>query len=384
VKNTWTKLTLMSSGFIFLIVSGCGGSNNGGNVCDGITCSNHGDCVEVDGAASCRCDSGYVADGLHCVSEDPCAGQDCSGHGTCVNNSGTAECNCDQDYHAVGLTCVLGADPCDGITCSGHGACQDQAGTAFCDCDSGYHAVSGPDCVADDPCDGVGCSGHGTCDGATGSPVCTCDAGYHVDGEGTHCLPDVDPCIGETCSGHGSCVTNVDGFAECQCDAGFHPVGLTCVADGDWPPSIDSLYEVGVGCVLPACDPMGDPGYDPAGNWERTLTTTASDCSAMIGAIDARAKVGNVAVESPIALTTFSGTCDYNDEQEHVGTVKNGIIASCDSNLQTLDIISIETGIVTWSGTEGIGTARVYLVDVPIYVGGDCLMEMDVVYEKLP
>ncbi len=38
-----------------------------------------------------------------------------------------------------------------------------------------------------------------------------------------------DPCANVECSGHGQCALAADGTAECQCDAGYQPIGLTCV-----------------------------------------------------------------------------------------------------------------------------------------------------------
>ncbi|MFH2007580.1 MAG: kelch repeat-containing protein [bacterium] len=42
-----------------------------------------------------------------------------------------------------------------------------------------------------------------------------------------------DPCDGVTCSGQGTCAS-VGPTAQCECDVGFHAVGLTCVAN--WTP----------------------------------------------------------------------------------------------------------------------------------------------------
>ncbi|MBK8011225.1 MAG: hypothetical protein IPK13_07730 [Deltaproteobacteria bacterium] len=51
------------------------------DVCDGVTCSGHGTCASVSGAASCTCDSGYVADGLTCVESVACEGAACNPDG---------------------------------------------------------------------------------------------------------------------------------------------------------------------------------------------------------------------------------------------------------------------------------------------------------------
>lgn len=39
----------------------------GADPCVGVTCSDHGSCVDADGAAACACDDGYHAVGLECV-----------------------------------------------------------------------------------------------------------------------------------------------------------------------------------------------------------------------------------------------------------------------------------------------------------------------------
>ncbi len=79
----------------------------GADPCEGVDCSGHGTCEVQDGQASCRCEEGYHAQGLECVSdEDPCAGVDCSGHGTCQVQDGQARCVCEDGYRADGLTCV--------------------------------------------------------------------------------------------------------------------------------------------------------------------------------------------------------------------------------------------------------------------------------------
>ena len=48
-----------------LILAACSGTTPGDalEVCDGITCSGHGTCVDVADVPSCRCDAGYLQDG---------------------------------------------------------------------------------------------------------------------------------------------------------------------------------------------------------------------------------------------------------------------------------------------------------------------------------
>ena len=115
----------------------------GPELCEDVTCSNHGYCDEDGDDEWCVCDFGYVAQDLECI--HVCTGVTCSGFGTCdVNASGQAECNCNQGYVADGLTCY---NPCDGITCSGYGTCTFGIDNQpFCQCDEGYY-VEGTECI---------------------------------------------------------------------------------------------------------------------------------------------------------------------------------------------------------------------------------------------
>lgn len=72
----------------------------------------------------------------------------------------------------------------------------------------------------------VGCGvcgsycGDETCDDGESSTTCAYD-----------CPLTGDPCAAVACSGHGTCIVNDSGFATCDCNAEYHPVDLTCVAD---------------------------------------------------------------------------------------------------------------------------------------------------------
>ena len=81
-----------------------------------------------------------------------------------------------------------------------------------------------------DPCEDVTCSYHGACVMGPGGAQCECDEGYHP--EGLSCVEDgtTGPCHGIDCSGHGVCV-DVGGTPECRCEAGYHAEGLNCVED---------------------------------------------------------------------------------------------------------------------------------------------------------
>ncbi len=50
------------------VFAGCGGGGSNPDPCDGVSCSNHGTCMESAGGAYCDCDAGYIDEGLACVS----------------------------------------------------------------------------------------------------------------------------------------------------------------------------------------------------------------------------------------------------------------------------------------------------------------------------
>jgi hypothetical protein len=156
--------------------------------------------------------------------------------------------------------------------------------------------------------------------------------------------------------------------------------------DGDvgelWPPPIVGVWNADAGCTLPECDESADAGFDPAGTWQRTLTTTASDCSATIQGIDPRAVVGNVAVDDEMPIHTLTGTCGYDETGTHVATVREGVIVSCQVNEQLMGALSNEVAVITYEGDVGTGQARIWLTNVPDAVGGDCAIEMDVEYQR--
>ena len=57
---------------------------------------------------ACVCDEGFHAVELSCTEDsvDSCDGVSCSGHGQCVEVGGVAECDCDEGYEAEGLECT--------------------------------------------------------------------------------------------------------------------------------------------------------------------------------------------------------------------------------------------------------------------------------------
>ena len=153
-------------------------------------------------------------------------------------------------------------------------------------------------------------------------------------------------------------------------------------AGSDWPVAIDSLWDRVGGCQVPACDEDSESGFVLAGGWQRTLTTTATTCSAMIGQADPRATVGNVQIEDLPPFATLAGTCGYDDEGTHTATVHDGALVTCESNEQLLGVISWETAVLTLDGEVASGPARIFLTNVPDIAGGDCDIELLVEFRR--
>ncbi len=127
------------------------------NPCNGITCSDHGECKEVDNVANCECVDGYHADGLNCIEDtDLCENVVCDNWLECNSSNGKCELKdgmcrveedcigdktCDENHN-----CVDPINPCDGVTCNSHGVCENVDEIAICNCEAGYHA-DGLKCV---------------------------------------------------------------------------------------------------------------------------------------------------------------------------------------------------------------------------------------------
>jgi hypothetical protein len=176
--------------------------------------------------------------------DDPCQGVTCSERGQCTTLRAAAICVCNAGSFAEGLECkaiVAGAE-CEGVTCNGRGSCVVLSGmpnSPKCECDADSVSAGATTCVAKpEPCAGIDCGGHGTCAVSGGAPLCSCEAGY--DRLGTTCVaravPDggAGPCAGVTCSGRGQCgvLGGSPPTAACFCNAGYVASGLACVLQG--------------------------------------------------------------------------------------------------------------------------------------------------------
>ncbi len=75
--------------------------------CKNITCSQKGFCaINSNNEIECRCDQGYISSGLNCIL-NPCNGISCSNHGNCVVENDSPKCNCEQGYIPNGLECMF-------------------------------------------------------------------------------------------------------------------------------------------------------------------------------------------------------------------------------------------------------------------------------------
>ncbi len=154
------------------------------------------------------------------------------------------------------------------------------------------------------------------------------------------------------------------------------------VTDGDgdeWPPS--SPWWGDGECFLPACDNSAAVSFDTSGQWKRTLTTTATTCDPIIGNFDPRAIIDNVEITGPEPLY-IQGECDLNADDSLFGVFRGNTEITCETNIQTMDVVSTETAIVTFSGDQGVGEAHVYLTNVQDIAGGDCQIDFDVLFER--
>ncbi len=210
------------------------------DVCDGIKCSGHGSCLDIDGKPVCDCDEGYAADGLNCVAQ-ACVGY-CL-HGECsLNLTGDAVCECDEGYDgqrcdecadgyvADGLECRLegsNSGVCKDYDC-GEGVCfENEDDQAECGCNTGYDGERCDECA----------DGYTLQDG-----VCLPEGDGDIDGDDDADSDDIDgddeseidgdagdPCNPNPCSERfkGDCVADGSAFV-CQCEDGFEDMGGIC------------------------------------------------------------------------------------------------------------------------------------------------------------
>jgi hypothetical protein len=206
-------------------------------LCNAVTCSGHGSCVDVSGAAACLCEAGFVAVGLECRTLDPCDPDPCAEphRARCSASGATAVCSCDEGYRDDGRGGCVAPDPCTPNPCveAHRSTCRATGGAAVCSCDEGYWDVGA--CVPAVSCEPNPCTGeHRTSCVLVGTEAtCTCDEGYVDDGSGVCTRPD--PCEPNPCvAPHRSICGSAGTTATCSCDPGYRDDGQgQCSPAGD-------------------------------------------------------------------------------------------------------------------------------------------------------
>lgn len=210
---------------LFTFLVSCGGSEGKG-------CINHSDC-----------NSGYCnPDNSTCEKKECEEWRELKG-GECVLKAGKCDsigttCNsetevCNENLHA----CIT--NPCNNQNCSDHGVCKISSidFSAFCDCNDGYKP-QGLTCVQNDFCENANCSEWEQCNPLNG--ICEIKDGRCI--SNSNCTNQIcntntytcifDPCINQSCSNHGDCYVSPNDFsANCECENGYSPEGLTCIQD---------------------------------------------------------------------------------------------------------------------------------------------------------
>ncbi len=222
-----------------IAVAGCPTSEN---VCKNVTCSGHGTCVAAEGAASCSCESGYVAQGLNCVEQPTtCEGVTCSDHGTCfINDDNLAECDCDPTYVADGLNCKKGDCALTGQTCSGDADCCGGMCLKYTGDLTGY-------CYERDCVGNASCVNHGDDD----AEMCCVDVG----GEYFICMKILE---GYACGDQtGLCGESCAGQHDSACDP-----TQACLMAGVEDPNAVCAHECATDNDCDDCADPGDPGME--------------------------------------------------------------------------------------------------------------------------
>jgi hypothetical protein len=79
------------------------------DLCENVNCSNNGTCAVQGDKAVCVCNEGYYSKDLECLENtNPCDGITCSDHGECFADSNSqAYCECETSYRVDGTNCIL-------------------------------------------------------------------------------------------------------------------------------------------------------------------------------------------------------------------------------------------------------------------------------------
>ena len=105
-KNNLIKI--ISFLILFFIIISCDNVQDP-QPCDGVSCSDHGDCAIDGNSILCICNSGYHENGLNCIENGivpTCDNFACPDHATCNLNDGSPKCLCNNGYVLEGNICV--------------------------------------------------------------------------------------------------------------------------------------------------------------------------------------------------------------------------------------------------------------------------------------
>ena len=84
---------------LFTTISACSESSK--DPCIAVTCSGHGTCQQVSGAATCLCEQGFSAQDLTCIEDDPCV----PGGKICDQDADCCQGICKNDFHSPEKYC---------------------------------------------------------------------------------------------------------------------------------------------------------------------------------------------------------------------------------------------------------------------------------------
>ncbi|XP_031557799.1 nidogen-like [Actinia tenebrosa] len=189
-----------------------------------VTCHTRGVCIQYRGDKECRCNHGYLGDGVtYCDDADECklGRYRCAPDADCVNTVGSYRCVCKKGYVGDGKTCQKDSVIQCPRPCGANAKCVKIALGLLCNCNPDYQG-DGFDCKPDGTCAGIKCDPNAKC--ATSSDKsrkCVCNDGYQ--GDGQTCTALEGRCGGVVCSTNAQCVQS-----KCVCNPGFQGNGKNC------------------------------------------------------------------------------------------------------------------------------------------------------------
>ncbi|XP_077970347.1 uncharacterized protein LOC120328585 isoform X2 [Styela clava] len=160
--------------------------------CGSQQCNTGSYCIELNDIPQCRCNTGYILNGMVCVDVDECASlsSSCDMQATCTNTEGSYTCSCQTGYEGDGTVCS-DIDECLTVTCSANSECVNNAGSYQCECVAGYmKSADNASCTGQ--CDKPYCNNGGTCVPSTdnsNTPTCLCPSTF----QGPRCDDEESP-----------------------------------------------------------------------------------------------------------------------------------------------------------------------------------------------